>query len=285
MKSFLSTACHIDIVPLLEPPDERGSDLADADLQVLLARRAVSESHDHIALHDVVTLTLSGSTPRTNRTDVRVVVGTGYFDAEIEQALVGRPVAKPFVIRVGGEAVQAYVSSAIGRVIPAPTDELVSELTGGTFGGVAAFLAARAEAHASQRAATYETEALFALLDAVTEGNDVIFDDSEIACLVENELAECRRQAAQEGLVFEEMSSAELEARVAASSVEEFVERSRQRARTTITRALVESSHSGIAPDGFDVDRIRALAGSLSQRAREHVRTAVRSSDSETPKE
>lgn len=86
-----------------------------------------SETVSVLEKGDAAVLTLVSELPRFNRPVVPVAVGSGMYDKELEEQLLGRAVGETFTAQVQGTPVTVTVKQATRVVFPELTDELVAE--------------------------------------------------------------------------------------------------------------------------------------------------------------
>ncbi len=126
---------HIDLLPYLEKIDLSNvptqADVDEAVRKALLKGRQVLMPMgvgQGIEAGDVVTLAVRSQLPRFNKSAVPVTVGSGFYDKELEQALLGHHVGDSFTTLVKGTEVQVTVLEAKRRSVPTLKDEMVEEL-------------------------------------------------------------------------------------------------------------------------------------------------------------
>lgn len=86
-----------------------------------------SEAVNVLEKGDTAVLTLVSELTRFNRSAVPVAVGSGMYDKELEEQLLGRVVGETFTAQVQRTPVTVTVKQATRTVFPELTDELVTE--------------------------------------------------------------------------------------------------------------------------------------------------------------
>ena len=96
-------------------------------LRAVTRSRKRTEAVSTVEKGDVAVLALVSELPRFNRPMVQVAVGSGMYDRELEEQLVGRTAGKTFEVQIQGKPVTVTVKQAARTVFPEPTDEMVAE--------------------------------------------------------------------------------------------------------------------------------------------------------------
>lgn len=282
MTSRIITAVDISDLPVapLAPESARTAQRqAEADLLALMRRDVRREEHDRVHDGDVVKLTLRSRSPRWDRGEVGVVVGRGHFDHELERALVGAPVGVTTTVELDEASATAFVSEAFARVAPEPTDDRVAALTGGEFASVAEYLRSRRRAELARLSDEHASRAASELYEELERRTEAAIDPADVDVLVQAEVDRCRALAAEEGLVFEEMTAEQLLPRAAVHTFDEFVARGRRFASRSLVNALYACRLTGESLGEVGPDRVNALATRTWNAVTAHVRTTMAARD------
>lgn len=222
--------------------------------------RAVTRGHKRtekaevIEKGDAVVLAVESELPRFNRPVVQVAVGSGMYDKELEEQLVGRTVGETFVAQVQGKPVTVTVKQASRTVFPDPTDGMVAEYAASQEGmedvkTVADFRRWAQKQYQDEK----RQEALYggmeACMDYVLTHSDWEFDEEELAGMVEQELdyqREAMRQ--EEGLDFDAMSDGDIRRVYGVESREKLEELFRQGTERHLATTLWMASACGLDP-------------------------------------
>ncbi|WP_448720595.1 hypothetical protein [Microbacterium natoriense] len=273
---LISTVALSDCpVPPFTPPAVAAA--VDDELTALRRRRARTVDHDVVADGDAIRVRLDGPTAFLTRENLPVVVGPGHFDDALERLLIGTPVGVSVTLAHPRGEVHATVLSAQGRELPPPSDGLISELTGEADLTLAGWRSRVSQRVRAARLDEHIDHATAEVLDAASELSVTVIADSDADAFVEAELERCRRLSAEEGLVFDEMTAAELEDRVAVDSIAGFIARAREDARSRITTALLGAHYSSRTVESTPADALDELLETAWMHARAHVENTLRS--------
>lgn len=238
----------------------REVDLACPEEYLRKKLRAVTRGHkrtekaEAAEKGDAVVLAVESELPRFNRPMVQVAVGSGMYDRELEEQLVGRTVGGTFVAQVQGQPVTVTVKQVARTVFPEPTDEMAAEYAAAQEGMEAVKTVADYRRWAQEQYRDEKRqEALYGGMDAcinyVLTHSDWDFDEEELAGMVEQEL-DYQREAMkkEECLDFDAMSDGDIRRVYGVESREKLGEMFRQGAEQHLATTLWMASACGLDP-------------------------------------
>lgn len=216
------TALHDDTDISLEYPSyDDIVTLIEDELTALARRSSVIRDHDRVRAGDIVTLSMQGPTPRFTRQHATVVIGLGLLDPQFESALIDVPLDTETVVESSDGGVSVHVQAARYQDVPPITDDLVARAATPA-STVAEFRRARETKLRADRLADHVEQVVWDHVENVVGASDIAYDPAEVDELVTEEFVRCRALAADQGLVFDEMTPEQLGERTGVESIEEF---------------------------------------------------------------
>lgn len=216
------TALHDDTDISLEYPSYDGIDtLIEDELTALARRSSVIRDHDRVRAGDIVTLSMQGPTPRFTRQHATVVIGLGLLDPQFESALIDVPLDTETVVESSDGSVSVRVQAARYQDVPPITDDLVARAATPA-STVAEFRRTRETELRADRLADHVMQVVWDHVENIVGASDIAYDPAEVDELVTEEFVRCRALAADQGLVFDEMTPEQLGERTGVESIEEF---------------------------------------------------------------
>ena len=222
--------------------------------------RAITRGHKRtekagvIEKGDAVVLAVESELPKFNRPAVQVAVGSGMYDRELEEQLVGRTVGETFAAQVQEKPVTVTVKQAARTVFPDPTDEMAAEYAAAQEGmedvkTVADYCRWAREQYRDEE----RQKALYGGMDAcinyVLTHSDLDFDEGELADMVEQELDYQREAMKQEeALDFDAMNDGDIRRVYGVESREKLEKMFRQGAEQHLATTLWMASVCGLDP-------------------------------------
>ncbi len=172
-------------------------------LRVFTKRGKRSEPVSVLEKGDAAVLTLVSELPRFNRPMVTVAVGSGMYDKELEEQLLGRAVGETFTAHVQGTPVTVTVKQATRIIFPELTDELVAEYAASQeemegVKTVADFHRWVEEQYREEQREDALTAGARACIDYVLAHSKWELDEAEISGIVESELDEAKESMSDE---------------------------------------------------------------------------------------
>ncbi len=241
MVSTLNFAHDFKSVPIPSPPrDDIDQDISQ-ELASFARRRAKTISRDVIGRGHVVRIDIDGPTSRLRGEDVSVVVGSGMFDAVLEDALIGLEVGSTASIESASGTATVTVRSAQSRELPELSDELVVDITEGRFTSVNNYRQTRT----AEEVSSFVDEQTWIVVDEVIALSDVSIENQDVQILVESEMERCRVLAAADGDDFDSMTGEDLGVRVGVETMSEFIVMLESNARRWIAGALLGATYTG----------------------------------------
>ena len=238
----------------------REIDLRCSEEYIQKKLRAITRNHKRMEKAktaekgDAVVLTVESELPKFNRPTVQVAVGSGMYDRELEEQLVGRAVGETFTAQVQGKPVTVTVRDAARTVFPEPTDEMAAEYAAAQEGmeDVKTMADYRRWAQ-KQYQDEKRQEALYGGMDAcinyVLTHSDWEFHEEELAGMVEEELDYQRETMKQEeGLDFDAMSDGDIRRVYGVESRQKLLEMFRQGAEQHVATTLWLAAVHGLDP-------------------------------------
>ena len=223
-------------------------------LRAVARGRKRTEKAEVVEKGDAVVLAVESGLPRFNRPMVQVAVGSGMYDRELEEQLVGRAVGGTFTAQVQGKPVTVTVKQAARTVFPEPTDGMVAEYAASQEGMEDVKTVADYRRWAQKQYQDEKRqEALYGGMDAcinyVLTHSDWEFDEEELSGMVEQELDYQREAMKQEeDLDFDAMSDGDIRRMYGVESREKLEEMFRQGAEQHLATTLWMASVSGLDP-------------------------------------
>lgn len=175
------------------------------------------------AIGDVVTCSMRSAIEKFSRSEIRITLGSGLFDREIEASLLGAKPEDEVSLLKNGEPVKIQVLSVRNKHVPALTDEMVQVLNlqeVNTLDDYRRYLTAQQkEEHFN--ANCYEPYRC--IIKTVVECSDIILKEADWQRNVDWELHKIRTYCEDEGMVLEEMKDDDWNGRVPVKSYFEFI--------------------------------------------------------------
>lgn len=160
---------------------------------------------DTVAEGDIVSVELQSEEARFNRR-VKINVGKGFFDRELEEKLTGLKCGESAVISHSSGEITVRVTDIQRLVIPELTDELARR---GDLDGVHTAEEFRSRIRRKLAEEQITNRAYDCLAKAVAE-SEFAFDEAELSDIVEREMDRCREIARENDMVFDEMTEEQL---------------------------------------------------------------------------
>lgn len=264
MKSYINTLADYRKTPLekdvvIRCPKEH----IQAQMKHLTRMGKKSEVVSVTEKGDVVVLSLESEIEKFNRPTVFMTIGSGLFDLDFEQMLIGRDSGETFELTVQGKAVNVTVKQVTRTVFPAPTDEMALQYGKAydEFEGIKTV-----EDYRNRVVELYIEEqrenVIYGTMDKVIEyvltNSDWQFDDDEIKEAVNDEKEYIEQELRQENpeKTLKDLSEDEMQKYFGVSSLEEMEEIVTSGAERRIATALWVASVKGIDSKNDSVGEI-----------------------------
>lgn len=254
MKSYINILADYRKTPfekdvVIRCPEEH----IQAQMKHLTRTGKKSEAVSVIEKGDVVVLSLESEMEKYNRPTVFITIGSGLFDPDFEQMLIGRNTGETFELTVQGKTVNVTVKQATRTVFPAPADEMALQYgqDHDDFEGIKTV-----EDYRNRVVELYlemqRENTIYGTMDKVIEyvlsNSDWEFDDEEIQQAVKEEKEYMEQELRQEepDKTLRDLSEDEIQKFFGASSLEEIEEIITGGAEQRIATALWVASIKGI---------------------------------------
>lgn len=244
MTSRIISINEPDLSSLPALPLSEYHDVVDAELSTFARKRAVTTESDTVSAGDVVRLSLRGPSARLTKTDASVSVGAHLLDEKLERELLGLMRGVEAVVDSSEGPVKVKITSIHTRAVPSPSDDIVREATDGRFDTVASYWETRLAEQMKEGVA----DLAYTAYEATIHTGTFELDPSDLQRVVEFEMDRCRALAAEDGLVFDELSGDELGVRVGVPTMEEFLQLLDDHARFVTSGALLGAHFTNVDP-------------------------------------
>ncbi len=236
MKSKIETMASLE--ELLQKddwkPDVDEHELAEKEKQYCLKFKTYTQV-DTVCDGDVVTVELQSEKEFFHRT-VDIAVGKGFFDRDLEAALIGMKLRQTSEVSHGdAEKIIARIEDIRRLSVPELTDELLKR-NDDQFHTVDEFR----RSVLREMSADQIRERSFFYMDELIRQSNIYIDEAEVESLTEQEIDRCREIAKGMGKVFDEMTSDELLGAVGEPDLDSFRHMVRDMSRTNICQALFQ---------------------------------------------
>lgn len=264
MKSYINILADYRKTPfekdvVIRCPEEH----IQAQIKHLTRTGKKSEAVSIIEKGNVVVLSLESEMEKYNRPTVFITIGSGLFDSDFEQMLIGRNSGEAFELTVQGKTVHVTVKQATRTVFPAPTDEMALQYgrEHDDFEGIKTV-----EDYRNRVVELYlemqRENTIYGTMDKVIEyvlsNSDWEFDDDEIKDVVNEEKEYMEQEIRQENpeKTLNSLSEDEIQKFFGASSLEEIEEIITGGAEQRIATALWVASIKGIDPQNVSLGEL-----------------------------
>lgn len=227
MKSSINTLADYHEAPferevVLRCPAE----YVEKELKHLVRSLKKNEQAEILEKGVVAVLALESALPKFQKPMVPVTIGSGLFDAGLEEQLIGHRVGESFMAEAQGKPVQVTVKQASRTVYPEPTDEMAAAYAAEheEFEGITTVEEYRQriiEKYLKDQRDGAFYGAMEDVMNYVLTHSDWEFDDEELAELVEERRKELREELAEEGKDFDKLTEEELKGYFDVSTFEE----------------------------------------------------------------
>lgn len=208
------------------------------------------QPQQEVATGDIVTADLVSDTAKFNR-NLKINVGKGFFDKELEAKLCGVRLHEPTSIQHSTAGVITVTVTDIQRLqVPPLTDEIVAR------GNLEGIHTAEEYRQSIRREIAKEDilQKAYEYLDTLSAQSDFDIDQGEIEALVEKEMDRCRDIARSQGTVFDEMSKEQLLGAVGQPDIPSFKNMIRGMAAGWLKTALLALHWQGRSADRENAD-------------------------------
>ncbi len=226
-------------------------DVVDAELSTFARKHAVTTESDIVGAGDVVRLSLRGPSARLTKTDASVSVGAHLLDEKLERGLLGLTRGTEEVIDSSEGPVEVKITSIHARAVPPLSDDIVRETTNGRFDTVAAYREARLAEQTQEGIA----DLAYTAYEATIHTGNFELDPSDLQRVIQFEMERCRALAAEDGLVFDDLSGDELGVRVGVPTMDEFLQLLDDHARFVTSGALLGARFTNVDPGDLTPER------------------------------
>ncbi|NMM64497.1 hypothetical protein HBE96_17930 [Clostridium sp. P21] len=197
----------------------------DNSLMLVAKKNAVSiDADDEVKKGDQVIVEMESSLDKFNRKNLPIVVGMGLFNKSFEDELLGMKKNEVKSTNVDESSVTVKIMSIKRKVIPKVTNEMIKKLDIKGIGTIDEFKRNIYNEKVTEIKVDKLQKICWMVLDEAIKKSKFLVLEDDIEKLCDSELDRCRAIAKKENLVFEEMTKEQMEARVPASTVEEFRE-------------------------------------------------------------
>ncbi len=210
---------------------------------------------------DAAVLTLISELSRFHRPMVPVAVGSGMYDRELEEQLLGRTVGETFTAQVQGTPVTVTVKQATRVVFPELTDKLVAEHAASQEGmetvrTVVDFRRWVEERYREEKRQDAFYTGMGACRDYVMAHSQWEFDESELADLIAGNRDFQRQTAKRRGLDYDTMPDEDF-LRLFGKSRDQMEQMFRQWAEKDLAIFLWMAGANGIDPAQADPEELK----------------------------
>lgn len=215
---------------------------------------------DTIQKGDAVVLTLQSENPRFNKKMLPVAVGSGLFDKDFEQMLIGLKSGETEKIHAADSDITVTVRSITRTIFPEPTKEEIRSLAESldppqNFSTVSEYTEylQREHKHDQRESAIYEI--MQDILDGVLTTSDWAFDEGEVAEQYSRSIAELDEQAKQDlGKSYDELTDDDIKANIGPDNRADLEQQMHDSAESLIASALFFGHLKGISPENLNLD-------------------------------
>ncbi len=229
-------------------------EVVEKKLRLLTKGGKTTVTPETVEKGDVVTLALESTLPRFNRPAVPVNVGSGMYNPELEDALVGRKVGETFTVEAENVPVRVTVKSASRTLYPAPTDEAAAAYAKGRDGmedvkTVADYVEYVKKDYQEDRRLSEMGKAVNGVLEFVFANSEFDLDEGELQAALDRELDFARRDAAEGKMDYDTMSDEEIRRFTGMDSRADFEEMLRRGCRDELKRYAWAQAVIGPEPE------------------------------------
>lgn len=130
MKTYINYGVSYKDAPIQRKIDWNGiNDYIEKNIRHITRKHKRQQSVTDVQKGDIVTLNLESHHSQFNRSALKLAVGSGMFDKELESALIGLHVGEDKDIVVYSEKVKVQIIESIRILFPSATDEMIQEFT------------------------------------------------------------------------------------------------------------------------------------------------------------
>lgn len=219
---------------------------------------------------DIADLELTSEEPFFNRR-IKINVGKGLFDKELEKALLGKRLGETYTVAHSSEGdISVFVKDIQRLWVPPLSDELVER----------AGLEGIHNAEEYKRSIRLENlkknarETAYDCLNGMIAESVFELDGDEVSFLIESEMERCRRIAEEQGEVFDDFDSEKLMGAVGQPTIEDFRRMLNEMLREQLSSSLLylywqgkDSESQQLTPElinGLSYDAVLYLAEKIA---------------------
>ena len=172
---------------------------------------------------DMAVLRLTSAEARFNKEKVKLVVGSGMFNKEIEAFAIGMSLGGSKTVKVGEADVLIEVTDVMNRIIPELTDEMAASIG---IEGVSDIESLREHLITAQKQRHFEEtsyEPVNALIDIVLDNSEFVLNRADWELMVTRRIDRARELFRQEGMDIEKIPPEDFKGRIPVKSYHEFV--------------------------------------------------------------
>ena len=175
------------------------------------------------AAGDLAICRMRSDLPRFERPKLKLMLGSGMFRREIEEAAVGMKPGEEKTVDLPEGAVQLTLLEVSRQTVPEPDDEMVRALGLEGIGSVEEYRAHLREKLRLETAKQLCAEPLEHLIHAVLDGSEFVLYPEDWHCVVQQRLDRCRVLFRQEGIDMEQAKPEDFVNRIPVKSYHELV--------------------------------------------------------------
>ncbi len=262
MKSSINTLTDYKKVPInteiLITPLSEGE--IEKKIHALSRSRKEVIHPDVIQKGDAVVLTLQSENSRFNKKMLPVTVGSGLYDIEFEQMIIGLKSGKTEKIHAADSDITVTVRSITRTIFPEPTKEEIKTLAESldppqNFSTVSEYAEYLRQEHIHDQRESAVYEIMQDILDGVLTTSDWAFDEGEVDEQYRQGVAELNEQAKQElGKSYEELTDDDIKANIGPENRAELEKLMHDNAESLIASVLFFGHLKGISPKNLSLD-------------------------------
>lgn len=172
---------------------------------------------------DIVICSLDSDEPRFNKKNIKIVVGSGMFNRELEEKIIGMAKGEKNAITISGEEVYVDILEVMHRVVPPFNDETIKKLGIDGVKSIGEFRDYLINKQKEELIKEIEYPAIQFAINEILTKSDIVVKKSDWKAAVEMELSKIRALASLEGLVLEEMKDKDFDGKIPVKSYYELV--------------------------------------------------------------
>lgn len=216
------------------------------------------ESGVKVCKSDIVVCSLKSENPKFNKEKIKIVVGSGMFDSELENKLVGMVKGENKSIKINDELVYVEINDITHRVVAPFDDEVVASLGIEGVRTTTDFRNHLINQQKTEYIKEIEYPAIqFAVSEVLTK-SDVVVKKQEWKAAIEMELSKYKALSSLEGLVLEEMKDKDFDGKIPVKSYHELIAMVQLNNWDTVSEYLigkVYAERKGYCPNEEDYEK------------------------------